>query len=176
MANKNAHFEGSAPGIPGFSGEMIIVGTYTYIRLPGQTKYALTGTDSLSINAADSKAGPMAMVGSIVDIAADKALQPRLVGMEDVLGNTCYHVQVTVTPEVVQKFLGLGGSAVGNGRLDLWILQDGFNLRMLEFHSSDPTAGSMALRLSFSNFDAVEEIKAPPPEQFEIPALQSAGY
>jgi hypothetical protein len=176
IANKDAHFQGSAPGLPGFAGEILEKGPYVYIRMPGETKYKMEGSSQLSIDPVDTTTGPVGVVKSILKVAADKRLQPELIGTESPLGESCYHIRVTVTPEVVNERLGLGGTAVANGSLDLWILQDGFNLQVLQFRSSNPAGGSVAIRLALSNFNAVAPIEAPPPEQFEIPGLMSQGY
>jgi hypothetical protein len=176
LANQSIHFTGALPGIPGLAGEVLIVQDYAYVRVPGETKYSMEGADQLFVNPANPQDLPISMVKSVIVTADDGRLQPRLIGMEDVLGDTCYHVRVTLTKEVVTNKLGLSGEALGTGTLDLWIVQDTFNLRVLEFHGSDDVAGPMAIRLTLSDFDSIEPITAPPPEQFEIPALQSAGY
>jgi hypothetical protein len=175
MANKTAHLTGTIPSLPGFNGEMLIAYDMAYIRKPGEAKYMGQSISELALSPIDSGSikGVASMVGSVLAVAADKRLNPQLVGMEDVLGDTCYHVRVTVTPTVVNEKLGLGGTALGNGALDVWATQDGFNMRLLEFRSSDPTAGSVAIRLTLSSFNEVEPISAPDPKQFEIPALQS---
>jgi hypothetical protein len=176
IANQDAHFEGSAPGMPGFAGEILETGAYVYIRLPGETKYDMEGSSMLSIDPVDTATGPVAIVRSILRVAADSRLQPELVGMESPVDESCYHIRVTVTPEVVSERLGLGGTALNNGTLDLWIQEDGFNLQVLQFQTNNAASGAVAIRLVLTNFDNVPPIEAPPPEQFEIPGLQSQGY
>jgi hypothetical protein len=172
LANVAAHIQGTLPGLPDFAGEVVVVNGNAYVRTPGQTKYALEADTSLSITPADATGGPAAIVQTIIQIAADPSLSPRLIGTEQEPGGTCYHIQVQATPDVVSSKLGLTGTAVGSSTLDLWIFQDSFRVERLELHTADPTS-SAAIRLVMSSYDNIAPIYAPLPAQFEIPGLAS---
>jgi hypothetical protein len=150
----------------------VVVNGLAYVRTPGQTKYALEADTSLSLNPADATGGPAAMVQTIIQIAADPSLSPRLIGIEQEPGGTCYHIQVQATPDVVSSKMGLTGTAVGSSTLDLWIFQDSFRVERLDLHSVDPTS-SAAIRLVLSNYDNIAPINAPPAAQFDIEGLES---
>ena len=168
LTNKSATLQGQVPGFPGAAGEILIVGTMAYIRKPGETKYTGTDASSLAVNPADP-AGAASYVVGMVKIAADPHLKPELVGTEDIYGSPCYHVRVNMDPAVANSILTLVGSTLGTGQLDLWIMQDGFRVAMMEFYTSDPKAGSAAFRLILTNYDAPLHIQAPPNDQWDLP-------
>jgi hypothetical protein len=80
-----------------------------------------------------------------------------------------------VTKEVAQTALNSVGQAAGNGKLDLWITQDGFQLERLEFSTADPSAGVAAFRVVLSNWNSVPAIVAPDPNNMETPAVPLSG-
>jgi hypothetical protein len=174
LANKRAHVTGGVPGIPGLSGEMIVIDPYVYVRTYGQTKYAASGNTTIPFNPALSGGtSPVWLVGQIVALANSADLSPVLVGTENDGGVATYHIRVDVTKEVATQALKSVGQAFGTGNLELWITQDGFQIERLEFSTSDPTFGAAVFRLVCSNWNNVSQINAPNPDDFEIPALQS---
>ncbi len=177
FANKTAHVTGGLPGLPGFSGELIVVDPYAYSRPYGATKYVMAGDSDLSINPALSS-GPEFIVTQILAVANDPGLSPVLVGTEPEPSGPCYHIRVSVTQSALNSKLSSSTvvQALGSGKLDLWITQGDFELERLEFSTSDPNAGAAAVRLVLSNWNKVSPIVPPPASEFDIPALQSAGY
>ena len=164
------------PGLPGVSGEMIIVDPYLYYRPYGATKYTFNGTSTLPINPV-LPSGPLFIVQQMVVVASDPGLSPVLVGTEQEASGPCYHIRVDVTQSALNSKLSSLNivQALGSGKLDLWITQGDFQLERLEFSTTDPNAGAAAIRLILSNWNRVSPITGPPPNQFEIPALESAG-
>jgi hypothetical protein len=175
LVNKTAHVIGGMPGLPGISGELIVVDPYSYTRPYGGTKYTLGQTSTLSINPA-LPSGPAYLVQQIVAIAADSRLSPVLVGTEQEPTGAAYHIRVEVTPDVVNDKLGASGHSFGTGILELWILQDGFHVERLQYSSSDPSSGPVAIRLVLTNFNNVQPISAPPDSQIDSGALPSPSY
>ncbi|HEU6439690.1 MAG TPA: hypothetical protein VFC12_04560 [Terriglobales bacterium] len=176
LVNKSAHVIGGLPGVPGFSGELIVVSPYAYFRSYGATKYSSAGDSTLSVNpAVSSVSSPAWLIGQIVTLANDPALSPVLVGTEQEASGSTYHIRVEVTKAVAQTALNSVGQAAGSGKLDLWITQDSFQLERLEFSSADPSAGVAAFRVVLSNWNNVPAILAPDPDNIEIPALPSSG-
>jgi hypothetical protein len=171
LANKTAHVIGGLPGVPGFSGELIVIDPYAYFRAYGGTKYSSAADSTLSVNPAlSSAASPAWLIGQVLGIANDPALSPVLVGTEQEASGSTYHIRVEVTKEVTQASLNSAGQAFGNGKLDLWITQDSFQLERLEFSSADPSAGVAAFRVVLSNWNNVPAILAPDPNNMETPA------
>jgi hypothetical protein len=82
---------------------------------------------------------------------------------------------VELTPAVVNDKLGSAGHSMGIGTLNLWILQDGFQVERMEFSTSDPSSGAAAIRLVMTNFNNVSPITVPPDNQIDTGALPSAG-
>ena len=177
LANKSAHVTGGMPGVPGLSGELIVISPYAYFRSYGGTKYSSAGDSTLGVMnpALSSVPSPAWLIGQIVAIANDPALSPVLVGSEQEASGSTYHIRVEVTKTVAQTALNSVGQAIGTGKLDLWITQDSFQLERLEFSSADPSAGVAAFRIVLSNWNNVPAILAPDPNNMEIPAPLSSG-
>ena len=163
------HFTGAIPSLPDFSGEWLIVNNMAYTRMPGDKKYL--GQTESNLTSFDPLVTPLAIISAGLAAANDKRLSPELLGMEDVQGNTCYHIRVQMTPQVMNEKLLLGGTAFGNGTADLWITKDGFNLAELQFSGAAPTTGGMTIRVVFSNWDNVDPISPPDPSQFNIQGI-----
>ncbi len=175
FANKNAHFTGWAPGLPGFSGEMIIVDPYAYTRAYGATQFELSGSSSLSINPADPSY-VLYIVKQMLAVANDPGSSPVMVGTEQEPGGASYHIRITVTQSALNAGLAAvqAVQALGNGQLDLWITHDGFELERLEFSTSDASTGAAAVRLVLSNWNGVSPINVPPDNQIDTGASPSA--
>jgi hypothetical protein len=173
FANKTAHIIGGMPGLPGLSGELIIVSPYSYFRAYGGTMYAATAVSDLAINPADPSM-ILFLVQQVVAAGGDPSLSPTLVGTEQEASGACYHIRVDVTQAALaSKLANLSFiQDKGSARLDLWITQNDFQLERLEFSTSDPAAGTAAIRLVLSNWNNVAPIKGPPADQFDIPGLQ----
>jgi hypothetical protein len=176
LANKSAHVTGGMPGLPGLSGELIVIDPYAYFRQYGSSKFTMEGDSTLPLNPAlASGASPYWFVGQIVAIANAPELSPVLVGTEDDGGVSTYHIRVQVTKEAAGAALKSVGQSFGDGILELWITRDGLQIERMQFSTADPGAGAAAFRLILSNWNNVDPIKGPRPEDFEVPALQSIG-
>jgi hypothetical protein len=177
LANKAAHVIGGLPGVPGLSGELIVISPYAYFRTYGGTKYSSAADSTLGVMnpALSSAPSPAWLIGQIVGIANDPGLSPVLVGTESEPSGSTYHIRVEVTKNVAQASLNSVGQAFGNGKLDLWITQDSFQLERLEFSSADPSSGVAAFRVVLSNWNSVSAILAPDPNNMEIQAVPSSG-
>ncbi|MGA3057725.1 MAG: hypothetical protein ABSE70_06775 [Candidatus Limnocylindrales bacterium] len=173
LVNMTAHITGWVPGL-NLSGELIVVDPYAYTRGYGATKYSQITDSTLPLNPV-LPSGPAYYVQQIVAIAADPRLSPVLVGTEQEPGGAAYHVRVDLMPDVVNDKLGASGHSFGIGTLDLWILHDGFYVERMEFRTSDPSAGAVAIRLVLSNFNNVSPIDAPPDSQIDTGESPSPG-
>jgi len=168
FANKSAHMVGGLPGLPGYSGELIVVDPYTYSRPYGATKYTTDGDSTLAINPVLSS-GPESIVAEMLTVANDPGMSPVLVGTEQEQYGTCYHIRLDVTESALDTQLQSTAvvQALSGGKLDLWITQGDFQLERLEFSTSDPTAGNAAVRLVLSNWNNVALISAPPMSEID---------
>jgi len=174
--NQAASITYGMPGLAGISGELIIVNPYSYYRGYGATKFTATGVSTLSINPALSSQS-LFVVQQIVKAGSDASLSPVLVGTEQENSGPCYHIRVDVTQAALANQLANLNflQEKGSGRLDLWITQGDFQLERLEFSTSDPDAGTAAVRLVLSKWNQIPPIKGPAAGQFELPDLQSLG-
>jgi hypothetical protein len=174
FTNKTAHIVGGLPGIPGYSGELIVVDPYAYYRAYGQTTYQVTGDSSLTVNPVDSSL-TLYFIQQIVAVANDPGLSPVLVGAENEPGGLSYHIRVDVTQSALNSKLQSLQTvqALGNGQINLWITESGFELERLEFSTTDPHAGTAAVRLLLSNWNGVGPITAPPANQMNNGASPS---
>jgi hypothetical protein len=171
FANQAAHVTGGMPGLPGVSGELIIIHPYSYFRAYGQTTYTGQDDSTLPINPAMSD-GPLYIVQQIVATADSSSLNPVFVGTEQEASGSAYHIRVDVSKKDINSSLGALNSvwALGSGKLDLWITYGDFQLERLEYSTSDPNAGAAAIRLVLSNWNSVPPIQEPPANQFASPA------
>jgi hypothetical protein len=175
LANSAAHVTGTLPGLPNFAGELLVVAGTAYYRAPNQPKFSTEAATSLPINPADKTSGPTGIVQEVLSTVADKSLNPQLLGTSDEAGGACYHIQVQATPDVVKTGLGMTGQGVGYAKVDLWIYESNFLVERLELHTSDPTAGSAAIRLVLSNYNSVAAILPPAAGQFDPSGVQPAA-
>jgi hypothetical protein len=171
---------GGVPGLPGLSGELFVVGSDAYSRLPGGTKFTQGTSSALMVNPADPTVG-LYVVQQMVALANDQGLVPRFIGMESEPGGTCYHVHVGVSQSELNSHLGSLASlpalqVLGSGSLDLWFTQGDFELERLEFSTSNTEAGTAAVRLLLSNWNSVSLIEAPADNQIDAGASASASY
>lgn len=171
FANKAAHIVGGMPGLPGVSGELIIIDPYSYFRAYGQTAFTGGDDSSLPLNPALAS-GPLYIVQQIVAVADDPGLNPVLVGTEQEASGSCYHIRVDVSQKALNSTLSSQPAvqALGSGELDLWITYGDFQLERMEYKTSDPNAGAAAIRLVLSNWNEVSPIAPPPENQVATPA------
>lgn len=162
--NGTAHIVGTYPSVPDLAGEIVIAGGNAYTRAPGQTVYTVTAATNV-VNPTDRTSGPVFVADGILALAADPILNPQLVGTEDRPGGTCYHVRVQTTSGTIATDLRMTGVGVSDAIIDLWIYESDFTVQAVEIHVSDPSAGSSAIRLVMSNYNAVSPIDVPPPAQ-----------
>jgi hypothetical protein len=171
FVNKRAHIIGGMPGLPGLSGELMIMDPFAYFRGYGQTLFTGGDDSTLPINPA-LPSGPLYIVQQVVTVANDASLNPVLVGTEQEPSGSCYHIRVDVSQKALNSTLASQPAvqALGSGELDLWITYGDFQLERLEYTTSDPNAGAAAVRLVLSNWNSVSPIDQPAENQVATPA------
>jgi hypothetical protein len=172
--NKTAHIIGGMPGLPGVSGELIVIDPYSYYRGYGGTKYTSGQDTDLAINPADSSQS-LFIVQQVVAAASDASMSPTFVGMESEPSGSCYHVRVELTQSALSsKLANLSFvQEKGSGWLNLWITQNDFQLERLEFSTSDPASGAAAIRIVFSKWNGIAAIQGPAANQIELAPLDT---
>lgn len=152
------------PGLPELGGELIEAGGNAFLRQYGATGYTEVAASTLEFDPG-SRNGPAQYIQGIIAILGDSGVSPKLVGTEDCQEGKCWHISATLTPEAINNRLVMVGDAMGDGQFDMWVLQDSYRVARMEFQSSDPTAGAVALRLLFTNYDKAVTINAPTADQ-----------
>ena len=170
-SNAAAHITGTLPGLPDFAGQVLVVDGNAYLRVPGQSIFSTEAASSLPLNPADSSGGVLAEFQTILTTVDDKDLNPKLLGIESRPGGPCYHIQVQAAPDVVSNVLDLTGQGVGYAIVDMWIYQSNFLIEHMDLHTSDPLAGSAAIRLVLSEYNSIAPIVAPAAGQFDPSGL-----
>jgi hypothetical protein len=175
FANNAAHVVGGLPGLPGFSGELIVVGSVSYLRPYGATKYTQDSVEKLRFSPADPTV-VLYVVQQAVALANDQGLVPKFIGMESEPGGTCYHIRVGVSQSALNSHLASLQAvvALGSGSLDLWFTEGDFQLERLEFSTSGPDTGTAAIRLVLSNWNSISPIEAPADNQLQSPSAAAA--
>jgi hypothetical protein len=171
LENQAAHFTGTLPGLPNFAGEVLVVAGKAYTRAPGAAKYTAGPDTDVPWNLFDASNGPFAIVQLLVKVSASKDLSPKLLGTEQCDGGPCYHIQVQATPAVVKAEMVLMGFSItgtgpGSAIVDLWVLQDSYEVAILEIHTVDPYIGAAAIQLAMNQWDGITPIVAPDPDQY----------
>ena len=171
FANKAAHVTGGMPGLSGVSGELIVFQPYAYFRGYNETQFTQQDSSGLSIDPSDQNTS-LYFIEQVVGAASDKTLSPVLVGVEQEPGGPSYHIRVAVTQAALSSQLSnlVSLQEKGNGQMDLWITQNDFQLERLEFSTSDPAAGTAAIRLTLSHWNSVGVIKQPAYNQVASPS------
>jgi len=171
FAKKAAHVTGGMPGLPGMSGEIIVVQPFAYFRGYKETQFTQQDSSALSIDPSDQSTS-LYFIQQIVGAASDKTLSPVLVGVEQEPGGPSYHIRVAVTQAALSSQLSnlVSLQEKGNGQMDLWITQGDFQLERLEFSTSDPAAGTAAIRLTLSHWNSVGAITQPAYNQVASPS------
>jgi hypothetical protein len=171
FAASSAHIIGGMPGLPGVSGEIIVVQPFAYFRGYNETQFIQQDSSALSIDPSQQSQS-LYFIQQIVGAASDKTLSPVLVGVEQEPGGPSYHIRVAVTQAALSSQLSnlVSLQEKGNGQMDLWITQSGFQLERLEFSTSDPAAGTAAIRLTLSHWNSVGAIIQPAYNQVASPS------
>jgi hypothetical protein len=169
FTNKAAHLLGGMPGVPGLSGELLIVDPYAYSRQYGETQFFTQNVAQLTLSPLDAS-GPSFILQQILAVATDPGLSPVLVGTEDEPGGSSYHIRVDFSRsslDASKHSATVIQALPGSGKMDIWITTGGLQLERLEVSTSSPDAGAAAVRLLLSNWNGVSLITPPPPSEIQ---------
>ena len=169
IANREAHFIFAVPSLLGLSGEVIQVGTDTYLKtsMTGTTwsKSTASATDPLT-EAMD----PTQVLADVRSFLDTEGVELEKLDDTDCGERTCYAVRLTIPAGLLSDATGAGGVSPGDlvgdalvvdllfDRQELWLSQVSTDL-------SAESVGELTLRLTLSAFNQDVSVEAPPADQ-----------
>jgi hypothetical protein len=174
LAGGNLKASFVAPALVGLSGEVIVIGgdSYLKISLLGGKYQKSSGTDS-----------PVGEIGDPKQALADlrKALDdlpnPPTKAPDEKCGDKdCYRVSIAVPATDVGGMLGgvvgggLGSAApdlTGSGTIDVWVARDDLRPARLAIIANGGPAGNLRVTIELTRWDESISISAPPADQVE---------
>ncbi len=176
IAGGNAKATISAPGLFGLTGDAIVIGPDTYLRL------SLLGDKyQKSTNAAADPLGALSdPKKTIADLrtALDALPTPPVKQPDEKCGDKdCYRVTIPVPNTDVGGALGgaLGGgsaapSVSGSGTADVWVTKDDLRPAKLAISADGGSQGNLTVTIEFTSWDAPVSIAAPPADEVAAPS------
>lgn len=176
IAGGNAKASLAAPSLFNLTGDAIVVGSDTYLRL------SLLGDKyQKSSNAAGDTLGAISdPKKTIADLqkSLDSLPTPPVKQPDEKCGDKdCYRITIAVPNTDVGGALGgaLGGgsaapSVSGSGTADVWVTKDDLKPVKLAISADGGSQGKLTVALEFSNWDAPVSISAPPADQVAAPS------
>ena len=175
IAHSSAHIVGTLPTTPDLAGELIEVNGAAWTRLPGQARFqtaTLTAFDPFM-----QQYGVMPLFMAVMNVAAEKSLTPKLLGVEEQQGGPAYHIQVQGSYAALAKLdfggLLLTGPDLALATIDLWINTGTFFVSRVEVHANSTKPGA-AVRLLITDYNDIAPIEPPAANNIQTPAPLSA--
>jgi hypothetical protein len=169
LANGNAQASFSAPTLFGLSGELIVIGEDSYLKI------SLLGDEyQKSTNTADDPTGALSdPQQAIADLqkALDELPTPPTKGPDEKCGDAdCYRVTIDVpTTDVGGALGGVLGSAApdvsGSATIDVWVRQDDLRPAKVVVTADGGAEGTITVTLELTRWDEPVSISAPPADQ-----------
>ena len=170
IANKKAKIAFAAPALFGVTGEVIQIGndTYTKISLLSD-KYQKT--TSSADDPAAAAGDPLKAIQELTDFLNKPGVAPTKLADEKCGDKDCYHVQLTLTPEMLGEVSGAipgaSGAPEASGSIDLWVQKDNLRPAKMTLAMDLKEMGNVDVTLGFSNYDGAVTVEAPPADQVE---------
>lgn len=170
IANKKAKVSFSAPALFGVTGELIQISndTYTKVSLLGD-KY--TKSTSEEGDPAAAAGDPQKLIQDLNDFLNKPGVAPTKLADEKCGDKDCYHVSLTLTPEMLgdvgSALPGASGAPDVGGTLELWSQKDDLRPAKLKLVMDLKEMGKLDVTVTFSNFDKAVTIDAPPADQVQ---------
>jgi hypothetical protein len=169
LEDKAAQLSFAVPAFLGLSGDVIIIGTDSYVRtsMTGETwsKSTTTAGDPMS-EAMD----PEAAVQEVRDFMDKEGVEARKLDDVECGERTCYAVQLTIPSELLAEAgdqVDMSPSEVLGEALVLNLRFDREKLWLTEVSTAvdSQSVGSFSATLTFSNFDEAVTVSPPPADQ-----------
>jgi hypothetical protein len=170
IANKKAKIAFAAPALFGVTGEIIQIAndTYTKVSLLGD-KY--TKTTSEADDPAAAAGDPVKAIQELTDFLNKPGVAPTKLADEKCGDKDCYHVQLTLTPEMLGDVSGAipgaSGAPEANGTIDLWVQKDNLRPAKMTLGMDLEEMGNVDVTVAFSNYDGAVTVDAPPADQVQ---------
>jgi LppX_LprAFG lipoprotein len=170
IANKKAHLSFSAPGLFGVTGDLIVVGDTSYVKV------SLLGdkyTKSVTSNSADPSASAATDPQTIIDEvkkALDQLSVPPTKRADEKCGDQdCYHVSLTLKSSDIAGAVGSAAPSglSGDGTIDVWVQKNNLRPAKLTAVVNAGDTGTINVTLTMSAYDTAVTITAPPDDQVE---------
>jgi hypothetical protein len=181
IAGGNAKASISAPALFNLTGDAIVVGTDTYLRL------SLLGDKyQKSSNATGDTLGAISdPKKTIADLqkSLDSLPTPPVKQPDEKCGDKdCYRITIAVPNTNVGGALGgaLGGgsaapSVSGSGTADIWVTKDDLKPAKLAISADGGGQGKLTVTLELTDWDAPVSIGAPPADQVAAPSASPSS-
>jgi hypothetical protein len=171
LAGKNAQATLSAPALFGLSGELIVIGQDSYVKISllGD-KYQKTTNETDSPT--DALSDPQQAIADLQKALEDLPAPPTKAPDEKCGDADCYRVTLDVpTTDVGGALGGVLGSAApdvsGTGTIDVWVRKDDLRPAKLVVTADGGAEGKLTVTLELTRWDEPVSITAPPADQVE---------
>ncbi len=163
-----------APALLGLSGEIIVIGNDSYLKI------SLIGDKYQKSSASDSPVGeigdPKQAIAELRKALDDLPIPPTKAPDEKCGDKDCYRVSIVVPASDVGGMLGgalgggLGSAApdlTGSGTVDVWVARDDLRPARLAISADGGSQGKLTVTIELTRWDESVSISAPPADQVE---------
>jgi hypothetical protein len=169
IANEQGHLEFSVPAMLGLSGEMIQIGTDSYVRtsMTGELWSKSTATEDDPVAGAMDPTEQLDQVREFLD---EEGVEVEKLDDAECGDETCYAIRLTIPAELLSQ--AAEGEDVDLGELvgealvlNLLFDRDDRWLTQASTQISAESLGELTLTLTLSEFNEPVEVEAPPADQ-----------
>jgi len=174
LAGGNVQATFSAPTLFGLSGELIVIGQDSYLKISlfgDKYQKSTNGTGGPT----DALADPQETIAELQTALDDLPTPPTKAPDEKCGDKDCYRVTVQLPTTDIGGALGgaLGSAAPdvsGSGTLDVWVQKDDLRPAKLAITADAGDQGAVTVTIELTDWDAAVSISAPPADQVEVSA------
>ena len=172
IANKKAHLTFAAPGLFGATGDLIVIGDTSYVKvsLLGD-KYTKTVSNNTADPSASSATDPKTIIDDVKKALDGLATAPVKLPDEKCGDQDCYHIQLTLNASDVSGAVGsvAPSGLTGSGTVDVWVQKNNLHPAKVTASVNAGDMGTINVTLTLSGYDQPVTIVAPPDDQVETP-------
>ncbi len=173
IANKKAHLTFSAPGLFGASGDLIVIGDTSYVKISllGD-KYTKTVSDNKADPSASSATDPQTIINEVKKALDGLTTAPVKLADEKCGDQDCYHIQLTLNASDVSGAVGSAAPSglTGSGTVDVWVQKNNLHPAKITAVINAGDTGTINVTVTLSGYDQPVTITAPPDDQVATPA------
>jgi hypothetical protein len=172
LAGKKIHVGFGAPALLGVTGDIIVIGTTSYMKIsllgPKYTK--TEATDVIGDNPVTAAGDPLKAIDELNKFLDENKIAPTKLADEKCGDKDCYHVNLAISPEQIQGVAGgaLGSAApTGSGSVDLWVQKNDLRPAKFTVNAQAGDQGTFTITVTLSNYDAAVTVNPPPDSEIE---------